>query len=87
MTREEKQAMKELNKMVAHGTLRIAVLCGILGQKFPSWQEEAASLEFSNAFQIYRSMVEKIQQEIDALIEQDDMTLLLSRLSTIGPLN
>jgi hypothetical protein len=88
MTNEEKKMVKTMNQLMANALIRAAASEGALMQLVPGgWPNLVAAVKTSPAFEILRSEIEQTRQDIDFLIEQNNLSALLSKLPKAGPVN
>jgi uncharacterized protein YjeT (DUF2065 family) len=88
MTTEEKKMVKAMNQLMANAYLRAMICEGVLMQLVPGgWQNLVAAAKTSPAFETLRTEIEQRRQDIDFLIEQNNLSALLSKLPKGGPVN
>lgn len=87
MTGEEKQVVKDMNKLIFEMIVQKTALMAILQKYVPTWPLVLASLISSQAHQTLLKENEKLRQSIDSLIEQNNLTSLRSSIANIGQSN
>ena len=84
MTDAEKNVVKEMNQIMCDLTVQIAVYRKVLKRHVANWQEEVAAAKASTLLQAFAQHVENGRQGIDLLIEQNNLSLVRSKLSKGG---
>jgi hypothetical protein len=87
MTNEEKQIVKDMSKLICDMMLRRAVFETVVAKYVPDWPIKVASLISSPEHQTLRKENEKLQQSIELLIDQNNLTSLRSLLPKGGQAN
>lgn len=87
MTDNEKIAMKTLSKLVCDSLYQLSVCRAVLKRHVPTWEEETAKANASPDFQNLRADYEHTLQRIYQLIDESDLSSVLSSFPTEDPVN
>lgn len=87
MTDDEKDVVKEMNKLIFDLIRLKAVYEAVLKLRVANWQGEVEAANASAPLQALAHNFENARQGIDLLIEQNNLTAVPSKLATDGLLN
>jgi hypothetical protein len=87
MTNEEKQIVKDMSKLICEMTLKQSVFQALVVKYVPDWLAKVASSISSPEYKILQKDSLRLQQSIELLIDQNNLTSLRSLLPKDGQEN
>ncbi len=87
MTDDEKGLLKEMSKMICDLVFLVGVYEAVVKRHVGHWREEVAAANASPAFQSLRREIESTRQSIDLLIDENNLSALLTKLPKCGLVN
>jgi hypothetical protein len=81
MTHDEKRVLKELGKMISELAYLVGVYEAVLKRHVKDWREEVAVANATPAFQSLRREIDSRQQSIESLIDENNLSALLTKLA------
>ncbi len=87
MTDDEKNVLKQLGKMVSDLAYMVGVYEAILKTNVKDWREQIEIANASPSFQALRKEINRRQQEVESLINENNLDALLTKLPKGGRLN
>jgi hypothetical protein len=87
MTDDEKNVLKRLGKMFSELAYMVGVYEAILKRNVKDWREQIEIANASPDFQALRKEIDRRQQEVESLINENNLDALLTKLPKDGRLN